>query len=93
MSTQRDWVFDTLGAVLGAAGAFVLFWFLLVAFRKIILIAGMIGVAALTPGNLRATVLGTLPAVTRLAALLGGLFVVSRLKTRESGVSQFTESL
>ncbi|MCX5644604.1 MAG: MFS transporter [Phycisphaerae bacterium] len=41
--------FDTLGAVLGAAGAFVLFWFLGIAFWKIILIAGVIGLAALAP--------------------------------------------
>jgi MFS family permease len=41
--------FDTLGAILGAVGAFALFWFLKVAFWKIILIAGLIGFAALLP--------------------------------------------
>jgi MFS family permease len=55
MSTQRGRAFgfhrafDTAGAVLGALGAFVLFWFLKLAFWQIILIAGLVGVAALVP--------------------------------------------
>jgi MFS family permease len=55
MSTQRGRAFgfhrafDTAGAVLGALVAFLLFWFLKLAFWQIILIAGLVGVAALVP--------------------------------------------
>lgn len=40
---------ETAGAVLGTLVAFVLFWFLKLSFRHIILIAGIIGFAALLP--------------------------------------------
>jgi len=40
---------ETAGAVLGTLVAFVLFWFLQLSFRNIILIAGIIGFAALLP--------------------------------------------
>jgi MFS family permease len=55
MSTQRGKGFglhramDTLGAVLGALAALLLFWFLGFGFRAIILAAGLIGFAALAP--------------------------------------------
>ncbi len=55
MATQRGKGFgvhrslETTGAVLGAVGAFVLFWFLHLSFRNIVLIAGVIGFAALLP--------------------------------------------
>jgi MFS family permease len=40
---------ETAGAVLGTAVAFVLFWYLKLSFRNIVLIAGLIGFAALIP--------------------------------------------
>jgi len=40
---------ETAGAVLGTAVAFVLFWYLKLSFRNIVLIAGVIGFAALIP--------------------------------------------
>ncbi|HLB73156.1 MAG TPA: MFS transporter [Sedimentisphaerales bacterium] len=40
---------ETVGAILGATAAFGLFWFLKLEFRSIILIAGIIGFAALVP--------------------------------------------
>jgi MFS family permease len=55
MSTQRGKGFglhrtlDSLGAVLGAVAALLLFWFLGLGFRTLILVAGLIGFAALAP--------------------------------------------
>lgn len=40
---------ETAGAVLGTLVAFVLFWYLQLSFRSIILIAGLVGFAALAP--------------------------------------------
>lgn len=40
---------ETAGAVLGTLVAFVLFWFLQLSYRNIVLIAGIIGFAALAP--------------------------------------------
>lgn len=40
---------ETAGAVLGTLVAFVLFWFLQLSFRSIVLMAGVIGFAALVP--------------------------------------------
>jgi len=55
MTTERGKGFgihrslETAGAVLGTLVAFVLFWFLQLSFRNIVLIAGIIGFAALVP--------------------------------------------
>jgi len=55
MSTERGKGFgihrslETAGAVLGTLVAFVLFWYLKLSFRNIVLIAGLIGFAALIP--------------------------------------------
>ncbi len=55
MTTERGKGFgihrslETAGAVLGTLVAFVLFWFLQLSFRRIVLIAGIIGFAALVP--------------------------------------------
>jgi MFS family permease len=40
---------ETIGAILGAVVAFVLYWFLKLDFKVIILVAGLIGFAALAP--------------------------------------------
>jgi MFS family permease len=55
MTTQRGKGFgvhrslETMGAILGAVVALVLFWFLKLSFKHIILIAGLIGFASLVP--------------------------------------------
>jgi MFS family permease len=55
MTTERGKGFgihrslETAGAVLGTLVAFVLFWFLQLSFRSIVLVAGIIGFAALVP--------------------------------------------